>query len=247
MTQENLAQVPPMLLDIFADYGLELPPLPLNILPALSPAGNELFATGVPPAWVLRNTPTSLSFADLVFRETQFYAADGEPREAPPRDALADADGGEEDEPDEEADGAPGENGEPAGEMPYFLCGFSGSGLQNRVFLYCYSSSRLRVGITIPFNHAYADPERERAEFARVMELLVLVLQCTREGANLGTDDAGTLFWIRDWHGSSFQVRNGNGEVILAGDTTDALLDYLERRRGALLEDAAGTQFWVRV
>ena len=226
MTQENIVYVPQALLDVFANYTLELPPLPKNALPALAQVGNELFATGARPAWVLRGTPVFLSIADLETPETEPETEDedGVPEEALPLQDADDAD-----------------------EAPYFLCGFSGRGLQDRAFLYCYSSRHLRIAISVPFDHAYADPERERANLARVMELLVLVLQCTREGANLGTDGAGTLFWVKGWRDSSFQVRNGEGEVVLSGDTESALLDYLEQRRNALSEESVESRFWVKI
>ncbi len=106
MSQENLVQVPQPMLDVFANYGLEVPPLPKNAMPALFPVESELFATGARPAWLVRGTPNSLSFADLDAPET---AADG-------------ADGGSEETRSPELPSGGGHTDE----EPYFLCGFTG-------------------------------------------------------------------------------------------------------------------------
>ena len=230
MSQEPFSHIPQRLLDVFANYTMDLPPLPKNALPVLSSVGDRLFATGTPPGWIRLITPTSISFAELKSLTPPIVTE------------MDEHDAGNDDASDISA-----EKDDPVGERPYFLCGFSGRGLQNRVFLYLYCSQRLRVGICLPFDCAYADPELERGNVARAMELLLLLLQCTREGASLNLDGAGTLYWVHDRYGSSFQVCSADEEIMLEGTTVDALLDYLECCRSDAPEENVASRFWLRV
>lgn len=237
MTQQNPVVVPQELLDVFANYGLTVPPLPKNVLPMLVRAGEELFATSALPPSLLQTTTSRFSFAELDRLATgPLFASETDEEETD----------GEEDSVDDRTAAAEDADGETAPEVPYFLCGFSGRGLQDRAFVYVYASRRLRLGITVSFDCAYADPEAERAELAQALELLTLALQCTREGAALGTESPGTFSWVYGGNATAFEVRNRE-TVVLTGDDARSLLDYLERCRESEAETAVDARFWIPV
>ena len=141
-----------------------------------------------------------------------FFASDGRPvrrMEYPEdRDAILDSPGGE--------------RGEGAGEPPslpalyYAAFGLVGSGLQDAHFLYLLDVPGLRLGLSLPWGHAYGDSESERDDLAAALRLA--------EACQRNIPERGTLCVF---FGPSSCLWEYAGNTPSQGEDTASLLDFL--------------------
>jgi len=141
-----------------------------------------------------------------------FFASDGRPvrrMEYPEdRDAILDS--------------PEGERGEGAGEsaslpaLRYAAFGLVGSGLQDAHFLYLLDVPGLRLGLSLPWGHAYGDPESERDDLAAALRLAEA---CQRNIPACGT--------LRVFFGPSSCLWEYAGNTPSQGEDAASLLDFL--------------------
>ena len=141
-----------------------------------------------------------------------FFASDGRPvrrMEYPEdRDALLDSSEGEGRESAGESASLPA--------LCYAAFGLVGSGLQDAHFLYLLDVPGLRLGLSLPWGHAYGDSESERDDLAAALRLA--------EACQRNIPARGTLCVF---FGPSSCLWEYAGNTPSQGEDTASLLDFL--------------------
>lgn len=141
-----------------------------------------------------------------------FFASDGRPvrrMEYPEdRDALLDSSEGEGRESAGESASLPA--------LRYAAFGLVGSGLQDAHFLYLLDVPGLRLGLSLPWGHAYGDAETERDDLAAALRLAGA---CQRNIPERGT--------LRVFFGPSSCLWEYAGNTPSQGEDAASLLDFL--------------------
>lgn len=141
-----------------------------------------------------------------------FFASDGRPvrrMEYPEdRDALLDSSEGEGRESAGESASLPA--------LCYAAFGLVGSGLQDAHFLYLLDVPGLRLGLSLPWGHAYGDAETERDDLAAALRLA--------EACQRNIPERGTLCVF---FGPSSCLWEYAGNTPSQGEDAASLLDFL--------------------
>lgn len=120
-----------------------------------------------------------------------------------------------------------------SGRLRYLGCGLRGHGLQGTVFEYLLDAGSLRLGLSLPWDRAYGDPEEERSLLESGFKLMEL---CRRH-----LPESGLLTVFLDQTACIWSFVEGE-ERIQEGDSVSGLLDFLQ-----LEESDVHPMHWIRI
>ena len=120
-----------------------------------------------------------------------------------------------------------------SGRLRYLGCGLRGHGLQGTVFEYLLDAGSLRLGLSLPWDRAYGDPEEERALLESGFKLM--------EVCQLHLPESGLLTVFLEQTACTWSFAEG-AEETQQGDSVSGLLDFLQSR-----EQNVHPMHWIQI
>lgn len=119
----------------------------------------------------------------------------------------------------------------------YLGFGLVGGGFQSRQFRYLLDAGRLRLGLSLPWDGAWSDPETERASLEAACSFIEACQSCL--------PPSGVLSVVLDAERCAWRLETSEGEVQQQGEGVYALLDLLQGFDSGLA--GMSNVNWVRV